>query len=97
MDNRIRQIEVRDRSLIPAEAEVWITVTPEHHTPTTEVRGRLMGPRCPYASTVEVAYPPAAPAAGPNVAGADWPDDARGHSRGVLVGAGKSLSLPGTD
>ncbi|HTU21959.1 MAG TPA: hypothetical protein VMG10_28230 [Gemmataceae bacterium] len=30
---------------------------PEHQTPTTEVRGRLMGPRCPYSSTVEVAYP----------------------------------------
>jgi hypothetical protein len=57
VDNRIRQIEVCDRSLIPAEAEVWITVTPERHTSATEVRGRLMGPRCPYASTVEVAYP----------------------------------------
>lgn len=57
MDNRIRQILVRDRSLMPAQAEVWITVVPEYQTPTTEVRGRLMGPRCPYASTVEVAYP----------------------------------------
>src|SRR5262249_20990251 len=57
MDNRIRQIEVRDRSLVPAEAEVWITVTAERQTPTTELRGRFMGPRCPYASTVEVAYP----------------------------------------
>ncbi|HWG46365.1 MAG TPA: hypothetical protein VN688_26620 [Gemmataceae bacterium] len=57
MDNRIRQLEVHDRSLIPAEAELWITVTAECHTPTTEIRGRLMGPRCPYASTVEVAYP----------------------------------------
>src|SRR5690242_15175790 len=57
MDNRIRQIEVRDRSLVPAEAEVWIIVTAERQTPTTELRGRLMGPRCPYASTVEVAYP----------------------------------------
>jgi hypothetical protein len=57
MDNRIRQIEVLDRSLIPAEAEVWIAATTEQLTPTTELRGRLMGPRCPYASTVEVAYP----------------------------------------
>jgi hypothetical protein len=57
MDNRIRQILVRDRSLVPAQAEVWITVVPEQETATTEVRGRLMGPRCPYASTVEVAYP----------------------------------------
>jgi hypothetical protein len=57
MDNRIRQITVDDRSLVPAEAEVWITATPQQHTPTTELRGRLMGPRCIYASTVEVAYP----------------------------------------
>jgi hypothetical protein len=56
MDNRIRQITVCDHSLIPAQAEVWITVVPEIQTPTTEVRGRLMGPRCPYASTIEVAY-----------------------------------------
>ena len=27
-------------------------------TPTTEVRGRLMGPSCPYATTVEIAYAP---------------------------------------
>jgi hypothetical protein len=57
MDNRIRHIIVRDPSLVPAQAEVWITVVPEQHTSTTEVRGRLMGPRCPYSSTVEVAYP----------------------------------------
>src|SRR5919201_1885533 len=57
MNNRIHQLEVRDRSTVPAEAEVWITVVPEQVTPATEVRGRLMGPRCPYASTVEVAYP----------------------------------------
>jgi hypothetical protein len=57
MENRIRHIEVQDRSLDPVSAEVWITVLPKHHAPTTEVRGRLMGPRCPYSSTIEVAYP----------------------------------------
>ncbi len=57
MENRIRRIEVQDRSLNPVSAEVWITVLSEHPTPTTEVRGRLMGPRCPYSSTIEVAYP----------------------------------------
>jgi hypothetical protein len=57
MENRIRQLKVRNGQLIPARAEVWISVVPEHQTPTTEVRGRLMGPRCPYANTVEVAYP----------------------------------------
>jgi hypothetical protein len=57
MDNRIRRVEVCDRSLAPAAAEVWIAVEPERRTPTTEVRGRLTGPRCAYANTVEVAYP----------------------------------------
>jgi hypothetical protein len=57
MENRIRRIEVHDRSLNPVSAEVWISVLPEHLTATTEVHGRLMGPRCLYSNTVEVAYP----------------------------------------
>ena len=57
MSNRILQVKVRDQSLDPAQAEVWVTVTAEHVTPTTEVRGRLTGPRCAHAATVEVAYP----------------------------------------
>jgi hypothetical protein len=56
MANRIRRIEVHDRSLNPVSAEVWISVLPEQHPATTEVRGRLMGPCCPYSNTVEVAY-----------------------------------------
>lgn len=57
MTNRIRNVHIRNRSMTPAEAELWITVEAEQVTPTTEVRGRLTGPRCVYASTVEVAYP----------------------------------------
>jgi Glycosyl hydrolases family 2 len=57
MNNRIVAVRVEDRSLDPASVELWVTVTPEHLTPTTEVRGRLMGPGCPYAQTVEIAYP----------------------------------------
>lgn len=34
-----------------------VEVTAEHVTATTEVRGRLVGPRCQYAATIEVAYP----------------------------------------
>jgi hypothetical protein len=56
MANHIRQLTIWDSRLDPAEAEVWITVRPASLTSTTQVRGRLMGPRCPYASTVEVAY-----------------------------------------
>lgn len=57
MENRIRRIEVHDGSLNPVAAEVWIAVQMEYRTETTEVRGRLMGPRCLYSSTIEVAYP----------------------------------------
>jgi hypothetical protein len=57
MENRIRELTVRNGQMLPSQAEVWITVVPEHQTATTELRGRLMGPRCVYACTVEVAYP----------------------------------------
>ncbi len=57
MSNRIRDVQVSQRRWDAAEAELWITVTPERLTATTELRGRLMGPRCPGVSTVEVAYP----------------------------------------
>jgi len=56
MSNRILNIDVRDRSVVPAEAEVHVTVVPRFIDFGTEVRGRLMGPRCRFASTVEVAY-----------------------------------------
>src|SRR5262245_8326353 len=56
MTNRIVHVELRDRSVVPAEAEVHVIVFPEHLDPRTEARGRPMGPRCRYASTVEVAY-----------------------------------------
>jgi hypothetical protein len=40
-----------------ASADVRVEIVPERPGPDIEVRGRLMGPRCPFASTVEVAYP----------------------------------------
>jgi hypothetical protein len=57
MSNRIVDIVVRDYRLDPAESEIWITVVPKELTSSTQVHGRLMGPRCPYSTTVEVAYP----------------------------------------
>jgi hypothetical protein len=53
----IQRVEIRNRRLSPAEAEVWVSVIPGRPSATAEVRGRLVGPRCLYASTVEVAYP----------------------------------------
>lgn len=57
MTNRIQTIRAFNRRLDPAEAEVCVSVYPERLTSVTQVRGRLVGPRCPYATTVEVAYP----------------------------------------
>jgi hypothetical protein len=57
MSNRILNVLVEDRSLNPLSAELWVTVRPEKLTVTSELRGRLMGPSCHYANTVEIAYP----------------------------------------
>lgn len=57
MSNRICQVEVRERLGDPAQSELWVCVHPERTTPATEVSGRFAGPRCRYATTVEVAYP----------------------------------------
>jgi hypothetical protein len=57
MNSHIRSVEFIDHRLSPAEAEIRISVYLDEITPTTTIRGRLMGPTCRYASTVEVAYP----------------------------------------
>ena len=57
MSNRFRQVSAVIQKLTPAEAEVWILAEVERLTPGTEIRGRLMGPRCPKITTIEVAYP----------------------------------------
>jgi hypothetical protein len=68
MENRIRRTTIEVRRLSSAEAEVWVVAEVDAVTPTTELRGRLVGPRCPGTSTVEVPYPfrpPLRAAAGP--------------------------------
>jgi hypothetical protein len=56
MTNSIKDIHIWNHRLNPSEAEVAIGVTPEHVSSMTQVRGRLVGPQCRCASTVEVAY-----------------------------------------
>jgi beta-galactosidase/beta-glucuronidase len=65
MNNHIRTTHVQVHHLSRTEADLRITVEPETLTPTTELRGKLVGPRCPGVSTIEVAYPlrPLAPTA----------------------------------
>jgi hypothetical protein len=48
--------EITDRALTPTLAEVWITAASHDLLGDQEMRGRLIGPQCSYASTVEVAY-----------------------------------------
>jgi beta-galactosidase/beta-glucuronidase len=55
-NNRIRTIALVVRRLTAVEAEIWVQVEVERITPTTEVRGKLLGPRCPGVTTVEIAY-----------------------------------------
>ena len=57
MSNRIRRTTVEVRRLLPTEAEVWVIAEVADVTATSELRGRLMGPKCPGVTTVEVAYP----------------------------------------
>jgi hypothetical protein len=57
MRNRIGEVRQQVRALTPAQAEIWFTVLAEHVTPRTEVRGRVIGPRCVSRSTIEIAYP----------------------------------------
>jgi hypothetical protein len=57
MDNRILDAYVATRRASPTDAELRIVVRTERLTPATEIKGRLMGPRSPYAGTVEIAYP----------------------------------------
>jgi hypothetical protein len=50
-------VEVQNHRLSPAEAEVRVAVALRGVMHGAELRGRLVGPRCEYATTVEVAYP----------------------------------------
>ncbi len=54
---RTKSVSLRTTRFDPAQAEVTVTVVPEEPVPDLGIRGRLMGPRCLYAETVEVAYP----------------------------------------
>jgi hypothetical protein len=57
VSNCIRKTFVEIRRLSPAEADVWIKAELDRVTPGTELRGRLVGPRCPGVTTLEVPYP----------------------------------------
>ncbi|HEY7313017.1 MAG TPA: hypothetical protein VH643_26880 [Gemmataceae bacterium] len=55
--NRLKCIECFRLIVSPTEADIWFTVVVQRVTPETEVRGRIMGPRCLFADTAEVVSP----------------------------------------
>jgi hypothetical protein len=57
MAERIRSVTVRPIRLTPTEAELAVRIDVDGPADDAEVHGRLMGPRCKYAKTIEVAYP----------------------------------------
>jgi hypothetical protein len=57
MSNKLHKVSAEVRKLSVAEAEVLILVEAEAITPTTEIRGRMVGPRCLGMTTIEVPYP----------------------------------------
>jgi hypothetical protein len=49
-------VEITTHRADAVEAELWVTATADDRAPG-ELRGRLVGPRCPGRTTIEVAYP----------------------------------------
>jgi hypothetical protein len=55
--SRFRSLSLHTRSLCPTDAEIWVLAEADPALATAEIRGRLVGPTCEYATTIEVAYP----------------------------------------
>lgn len=56
MSNRILDVKVATHRLDPHEAEVWVMVKTESVSSTTEIRGRIVGPKSAKQTTIEIAY-----------------------------------------
>ncbi|MFN4260868.1 MAG: hypothetical protein ACK4RK_16350 [Gemmataceae bacterium] len=57
MGQQLVSVRCENLSLNPTEAHIRIDTLVQVLGKNAELRGRLLGPRCRYASTVEVAYP----------------------------------------
>jgi len=55
--SKLKSLTLHTRSLCPTDAEIWVLPAVTTSTPATEIRGQLVGPTSPFATTVEVAYP----------------------------------------
>ena len=56
-NNRLKEIDRFKLTVSPAAADIWFRVVVQRITPGTEVRGRIVGPRCLFAKTTEFVSP----------------------------------------
>jgi hypothetical protein len=56
MSNRIRHVTMQHRRVSPAEADLLVIVEADRVDTGTELRGTLIGPKCPGVETVQIAY-----------------------------------------
>jgi len=54
---KIVGLAIEQTRLSTAEAELRVTVTADEAVPDAAIAGRLTGPLCPHAETVQLAYP----------------------------------------
>jgi hypothetical protein len=57
MSNRIERVIVNPKRVSPVEAEIWVAVIADNADAGTDLRGRLVGPKCHGVETVQVAFP----------------------------------------
>ncbi len=57
MANRIQAVEIQTTRFDPAEVELTVLVAAEVADESLSLHGRLMGPRCLFNETIEIAYP----------------------------------------
>lgn len=55
--NRLKEIDRFKLTVSPTAADIWFKVVVQRITPGTEIRGRIVGPRCLFAKTTEFVSP----------------------------------------
>jgi hypothetical protein len=57
MTNYLQSLDIQTTRYDPVEAEFTLTLPLDQPLEGAELRGRLLGPRCPHTETIEIAYP----------------------------------------
>jgi hypothetical protein len=53
---KIEQLTIQQKRLSTAEAELWVFVHVPEKISALQIRGNLIGPFCPNAQTIQIAY-----------------------------------------